>query len=154
MLWCTDTIYFLLAFHRVSLDIKALMVIRYVPTLQTSFFLILEFSSVSGRWCKFSFRKRSLPFLSHLENVWSVIESVSIKKKKDSNPAGSSPNLSYPNLSPLPLHYIQHRRADISKRLSKLYYYMRNFCNLFGSEQWCFSLIWNTYMWKLQTFCG
>ena len=33
-----DTIYFLLAFHRVSLDIKALMVIRYVPTLQTSFF--------------------------------------------------------------------------------------------------------------------
>ena len=31
-----------------------------------------------------------------------------------------------------------------------LYYYMRNFCNLIGLEQWYFSLIWNTYMWKLQ----
>ena len=35
-----------------------------------------------------------------------------------------------------------------------LYYYMRNFCNLIGWEQWYFSLIWNTYMWKLQTFWG
>ena len=34
-----------------------------------------------------------------------------------------------------------------------LYYYMRNFCNLIGLEQWYFSLIWNTYMRKLQTFC-
>ena len=34
----------------------------------------------------------------------------------------------------------------------KLYYYMRNYCNLIGLEQWYFSLI--TYMWKLQTFCG
>ena len=31
---------------------------------------------------------------------------------------------------------------------------MRNFCNLIGLEQWDFSLIWNTYMWKLPTFCG
>ena len=30
-----------------------------------------------------------------------------------------------------------------------LYYCMRNFCNLIGSEQWYFS-----YMWKLQPFCG
>ena len=35
-----------------------------------------------------------------------------------------------------------------------LYYYMRNYCNLIGLEQWYFSLIWNNYMWKLQTFCG
>ena len=37
-----------------------------------------------------------------------------------------------------------------------LYYYMRNFGNLIGLEQWYFSLIiiWNTYMWKLQTFAG
>ena len=35
-----------------------------------------------------------------------------------------------------------------------LYYYIRNFCNLIGLEQWYFSSIWNTYMWKLQTFCG
>ena len=35
-----------------------------------------------------------------------------------------------------------------------LYYYMRNFCNLIGLEQWYFILIWNTYMWKLQTFRG
>ena len=34
------------------------------------------------------------------------------------------------------------------------YYYMRNFCNLIGLERWYFSLIWNTYMWKLQTFVG
>ena len=34
-----------------------------------------------------------------------------------------------------------------------LYYNMRNFCNLIGLEQWYFSLIWNTYMWKLQTLC-
>ena len=34
-----------------------------------------------------------------------------------------------------------------------LYYYIRNFCNLIGLEQWYFNLIWNTYMWKLQTFC-
>ena len=38
--------------------------------------------------------------------------------------------------------------------LYTLYYYLRNFCNLIGLEQWYFSLIWNTYMWKLQTFCG
>ena len=33
-------------------------------------------------------------------------------------------------------------------------YDMKNFCNLIGLEQGYFSLIWNTYMWKLQTFCG
>ena len=38
--------------------------------------------------------------------------------------------------------------------LYNLYYDMRNFCNLIDLEQWCFSLIWNTYMWKLETFCG
>ena len=30
---------------------------------------------------------------------------------------------------------------------------MRNFCNLIGLGQWYFSLIWNTYMWKLQNLC-
>ena len=38
--------------------------------------------------------------------------------------------------------------------LHLLYCYMRNFCNLIGLEQWYFSLIWNTYMWKLQILCG
>ena len=38
--------------------------------------------------------------------------------------------------------------------INLLYYYMRNFCNLIRLEQWYFSLIWNTYMGKLQTFCG
>ena len=28
------------------------------------------------------------------------------------------------------------------------------FCNLIGLEPWYFSLIWNTYMWKLQTVCS
>ena len=44
--------------------------------------------------------------------------------------------------------------SHISQEFSLLYYYMRNFCNLIGLEQWYFSLIWNTYMWKLQTFYG
>ena len=39
------------------------------------------------------------------------------------------------------------------RKLALLYHYMRNFCNLIGLERWYFSLIWNTYMWKLQTFC-
>ena len=43
--------------------------------------------------------------------------------------------------------------SAINPQLQLLYYYMRNFCNLIGLEQWYFSLIWNTYMWKLQTFC-
>ena len=38
--------------------------------------------------------------------------------------------------------------------LTLLYYNIRNFCNLIGLEEWYFSLISNTYMWKLQTFCG
>ena len=36
----------------------------------------------------------------------------------------------------------------------QLYYYMRNFCSLMGLEQWYFSLIWETYMWKLQPFAS
>ena len=40
------------------------------------------------------------------------------------------------------------------RRESWQVYYMRNFCNLIGLEQWYFSLIWYNYMWKLQTFCG
>ena len=43
---------------------------------------------------------------------------------------------------------------SISWWFLSLYHYVRNFCNLIGLEQWYFSLIWNTYMWKLQTFCG
>ena len=31
---------------------------------------------------------------------------------------------------------------------------MRNFRDVIGLERWYFSLIWNTYMWKLQTFVG
>ena len=34
----------------------------------------------------FPFRKRSLPFLRHLENVWTIIESFSTKKKDIHNP--------------------------------------------------------------------
>ena len=42
----------------------------------------------------------------------------------------------------------------ISDKYHHLYYYMTNFFNLIGLEQLYFSLIWNTYMWILQTFCG
>ena len=49
-------------------------------------------------------------------------------------------------------HFMSKRERKNS--FNVLYYYMRNFCNLIGLEQWYFSLIWNTYMWKLQTFCG
>ena len=44
-----------------------------------------------------TFRKRSLLFFE-------LLLSVSIKKKENHDP-GSNPDLSYPNLSPLPLHY-------------------------------------------------
>ena len=40
------------------------------------------------------------------------------------------------------------------KKIASLYYHMRNFYNLIGLELWYFSLIWNNYMWKLQTFRG
>ena len=44
--------------------------------------------------------------------------------------------------------------VDFSTSLSRRLHYLRNFCNLIGLEQWYFCLIWNTYMWKLQTFSG
>ena len=50
------------------------------------------------------FLKRSLPFTRHLNFFWPIIESVSIKKKQNRH-TGSNPDLSYPYLSPLPLHY-------------------------------------------------
>ena len=50
------------------------------------------------------FRKGSLAFLRHLENFWPFIESVLIKKKENRNP-GSNPDLSYPCLSSLTLHF-------------------------------------------------
>ena len=43
--------------------------------------------------------------------------------------------------------------VNFGAKFKRLYYYMKNFCNLIGLEKWYFSLIWNTYMWKLQTFC-
>ena len=43
---------------------------------------------------------------------------------------------------------------NFGAKFQRLYHCMRNFCNLIGLEQWYFSLTWNTYMWKLQTFCG
>ena len=38
--------------------------------------------------------------------------------------------------------------------IGAVFFIKRNFCNLIGLEQWYFSLIWNTNMWKLQTVCG
>jgi len=55
-------------------------------------------------FAEFPFRLRSLPFLRHLENFWTVIESFP-SKKKDINISESNPVLSYAYLSPLPLHY-------------------------------------------------
>ena len=40
---------------------------------------------------------------------------------------------------------------NFGAKFQRLYYYMRNFCNLIGLEQWHFSLIWNTYVWKLHS---
>ena len=62
----------------------------------------------------FPFRKRSLPFLRHLENFWTIIESFSTKKKDIHNP-DSNPVLSYANLSPLPLHY--HANPPQSRKI-------------------------------------
>ena len=43
---------------------------------------------------------------------------------------------------------------NFGAKFQRLYYCIRNFCNLIGLEQRYFRLIWNTYMWKLQTFRG
>ena len=48
--------------------------------------------------------------------------------------------------------FLRNRKTSCGDTV--LYNYTRNFCNLIGSEQWYFSLIWNTYMYKLQTFRG
>ena len=45
-------------------------------------------------------------------------------------------------------------RTENSVNNRYLYYFMKNYCSFIGLEQSYFSLIWNTYMWKLQTFCG
>ena len=54
----------------------------------------------------------------------------------------------------LVLKQAKYGQGHLDEKLRLLYYYMRNYCNLIGLEQWYFSLIWNTYMWKLQTFRG
>ena len=41
--------------------------------------------------------------------------------------------------------------ANCTSLFPVLYHFMKKFCNLNGLEQWYFSLIWNTYMRKLQT---
>ena len=58
-------------------------------------------------------------------------------------------------LGPLQCKYF-FKRLNFTKtvHILVLYYYMKNYCNFIGLQQWYFSLIWNTYMWKLQTFCG
>ena len=64
-----------------------------------------------------TFRKRSLLFFE-------LLLSVSIKKKENHDP-GSNPDLSYPNLSPLPLHYhidpLKFRKT-LSTYTSKLFF--------------------------------
>ena len=57
-----------------------------------------------GLRSKFPFRKRSLPFLRHLENFWPVTESVFIKEEEDRNPQ-THLDLSHPNLFPFQIHY-------------------------------------------------
>ena len=65
MLWCTDTIYlFLTCFSQGEPGYKGPDGDPVCTYPSNDAFLILEFSSVSGRWCKFPFRKRSLPFLT------------------------------------------------------------------------------------------
>ena len=67
---------------------------------------------------KFPFHKRLLLFLT-LKYFWPFIESVSIKKKEDSNP-GSNTDLLYPILSPLPLHYHTDQPKFPKRYLHKL----------------------------------
>ena len=49
----------------------------------------------------FPFRERSLPFLSHLENLWPVIDSVYINNKKKTVAQGRT-RISNPDLKPEP----------------------------------------------------
>ena len=51
-------------------------------------------------------------------------------------------------------HFLNTCLSLVGGKFQRLYYYVRNFYNLIGLEQWYFSLMWNAYMWKLQTFCG
>ena len=45
--------------------------------------------------------------------------------------------------------------TKINHYFRRLHYYIKSFCNLIAFiEQRYFRLIWDTYMWKLQTFCG
>ena len=46
-------------------------------------------------------------------------------------------------LMPLLLMYF-HKNCNYTREWGSLYYYMKNYCNLIGLEQWYFSLIWNT----------
>ena len=74
------------------------------------------------------FRKRSLPFLKHLGNLWPVSWSVSIKKKENRDQGSNldlEPGLSYPNLFLLPLHCHSDPakfRKKISTYTSKLFF--------------------------------
>ena len=70
--------------------------------LQSCFLAFTMTFDIIWRRGKFPFRKRSLPFLRHWH--WLIIESVAINKREDRN-SRSNPDLSYTNLSPLPLHY-------------------------------------------------
>ena len=54
-----------------------------------------------------------------------------------------------PNWTPLSPVTIANSKGNelllnFGHKFQPLYYYMRNFCNFIGLEQWYFSLIWNT----------
>ena len=72
------------------------------PDLQTRSNLSPRRVARICRQGKFPFRKRSLSFLRQLEIFDLLLRVILLKRQKI---ATSNPDLSYPNLSPLPLHY-------------------------------------------------
>ena len=48
------------------------------------------------------------------------------------------------------IHVVFVTKRIRNKALRWLHYGLRNFCNVIGCDELYFSLIWNTYMYKLQ----
>ena len=55
---------------------------------------------------------------------------------------------------PSEIYKLDVKNTTASNFFLNLYYYVRSFYNLSGVEQWYFSLIWNTWMWKFEPFVG
>ena len=130
---------------------------RYLTFCFSSIFLVHTDELLSAQHCTFSHEGEKAWFLQFGRNGSYLAGYVKCGIRKINSLLKRTTNvlLCYHN------YYYYHGQYYYKYQLSSssplllllsLYYYMRNFCNLIGLEQWCFSLILNTYMSKLQTF--